>query len=56
MDKRQANILLVENQEVHIELICRTFEAHNNHLTLTIARNLHQAKTHLCNSSHRQRR
>lgn len=47
MAHKQAHILLVEDEEAHVELIRRAFESGNDSISLQVVRNLRQARASL---------
>ena len=50
MDERTAHILLIEDQEAHVELVCRAFESHASQFRLTVAGSLQEARASLAES------
>ncbi|MGR3303336.1 MAG: PAS domain S-box protein, partial [Candidatus Scalindua sp.] len=44
MNKKKINILLVENEESHAHLICRSFESIAEQVSVTVACNLNEAR------------
>jgi PAS domain S-box-containing protein len=50
MENPLVNILLIEDEDAHVELICRSFEQHSDRFSLSIVENLEKAKEHLMNS------
>ncbi len=51
MDRHKVNILLVEDEQAHAELVCRTFESRPGRFQLTVAGNLQEARDYLAEST-----
>ncbi|UCF92685.1 MAG: GAF domain-containing protein [Desulfobacterales bacterium] len=47
MDEKPVDILVVEDEAGHAELICRAFRSRSERFNLTVARDLRQARRHL---------
>ncbi|MCP4252215.1 MAG: PAS domain S-box protein [Candidatus Scalindua sp.] len=50
MDKKKINILFVEDEEAHAELITLSFESSSMPVSLVITRNLHEARASIAES------
>ncbi|MGR3301700.1 MAG: response regulator [Candidatus Scalindua sp.] len=51
MNEKKTNILLVEDEEAHAHLICRSFDSASEPVSVTVARNLHEARSGISNST-----
>ena len=50
MDKQMIHILLIEDEEAHVELVGRAFESHTDQVRLTVAGSLQEARICLAES------
>lgn len=50
MDEKPIQILLVEDEKTHVQLIQRAFESRGGAVSLTVARTLQEARAHLAQS------
>ncbi|MBT6563346.1 MAG: PAS domain S-box protein [Candidatus Scalindua sp.] len=51
MDRKKIHILMVEDEDSHVELISKSFESVPGSVTLTFARNLHEAYSSIAKST-----
>ena len=51
MDNQIVNILLIEDEDAHAELVYRSFEKHTDKFSLTTVDNLEKAKEYLKHST-----
>jgi PAS domain S-box-containing protein len=51
MSEKKASILLVEDEESHADLICRSFESASVPVSVTVVRNLHEVRSSISKST-----
>lgn len=51
MSEKKINILLVEDEESHADLICRSFDSASGSVSVTVARNLHETRSSIAKST-----
>ncbi|MGR3301913.1 MAG: response regulator [Candidatus Scalindua sp.] len=51
MNEKNTNILLVEDEESHAKLISKSFESASGSVSMTFARNLHEARSSIAKST-----
>jgi hypothetical protein len=51
MSEKKINILLVEDEESHADLICRSFDSTSEPVSVTVTYNLHEAHTSISKST-----
>ncbi len=51
MNEKKTNILLVEDEEAHAHLICRSFDSASEPVSVTVARNLNEAHSSIAKST-----